>query len=183
MGTGGGTLYSPSSGLVPLYPSSQRCGLCQDFKQTTLTTGLYKVRTNLYPTLTKTFRRACFSSGQAEEFRIRSTFHEWYAYVLNIYPTLSPARRSASAVLCFCVSVCVCHMSVFCWNVWTDQASFFCVEAPSTYSTPCRKEMLLSQNVVIEHFAMAHRSLQRVANYLDRGGRSLWYAVWMSSVQ
>ena len=35
-----------SSGLVP---PSQRCGLCQNFKQTTLTTRLYKVRTNLYP--------------------------------------------------------------------------------------------------------------------------------------
>ena len=42
----GGTLYPPSSGLVP---PSQRCGLCQKFKQTTLTTRLYKVRTNLYP--------------------------------------------------------------------------------------------------------------------------------------
>ena len=34
--------------LYPLYPPSQRCGLCQHFKQTTLTTRLYKVRTNLY---------------------------------------------------------------------------------------------------------------------------------------
>jgi len=51
MRTGGGTLYPPtSSGLVrPLYPPSQRCGLRQNFKQTTLTTRLYKVRTNLYP--------------------------------------------------------------------------------------------------------------------------------------
>ena len=49
----------PSSGLVPPVPPSQRCGLCQNFKQTTLTTRLYKVRTNLYPPLTKTFRRAC----------------------------------------------------------------------------------------------------------------------------
>jgi len=48
MGTGG-TLYPPSSGLVTPVPSSQRCGLCQNFKQTTLTTRLYKVRTNLYP--------------------------------------------------------------------------------------------------------------------------------------
>jgi len=39
----------PSSGLVPPVPPSQRCGLCQNFKQTTLTTRLYKVRTNLYP--------------------------------------------------------------------------------------------------------------------------------------
>jgi len=35
--------------LNHLCPSSQRCGLCQNFKQTTLTTRLYKVRTNLYP--------------------------------------------------------------------------------------------------------------------------------------
>ena len=39
--------------LYPLYPPSQRCGLCQNFKQTTLTTRLYKVRTNLYPHLRK----------------------------------------------------------------------------------------------------------------------------------
>ena len=45
--------------LYPLYPPSQRCGLCQNFKQTTLTTRLYKDRTNLYPPLTKTFRSAC----------------------------------------------------------------------------------------------------------------------------
>jgi len=55
----GGTLYPPSSGLVPLYPPSQRCGLCQNFKQTTLTTRLYEVRTNLYSPLMKKFRRAC----------------------------------------------------------------------------------------------------------------------------
>ena len=62
----GGTLYPPSSGLVPLVPPSQRCGLCQYFKQTTLTTRLYKVRTNLYPPLTKTFRRACAGRGVLE---------------------------------------------------------------------------------------------------------------------
>jgi len=33
-------------------PPSQRCGLCQNFKQTTLTTRLYMVRTNLYPPAT-----------------------------------------------------------------------------------------------------------------------------------
>ena len=38
----------PSLGLVPPVPPSQRCGLCQNFKQTTLTTRLYKVRTYLY---------------------------------------------------------------------------------------------------------------------------------------
>ena len=55
----GVTLYPPSSGLVPPVSPSQRCGLCQNFKQTTLTTRLYKVRTNLHPPpLTKTFQRA-----------------------------------------------------------------------------------------------------------------------------
>jgi len=33
----------------PLYPPSQRYGLCQNFKQTTLTTRLYKFRTDLNP--------------------------------------------------------------------------------------------------------------------------------------
>jgi len=47
MGTGG-YIVPPSSGLVPLVPPSQRCGSYQNFKQTTLTTRLYKVRTNLY---------------------------------------------------------------------------------------------------------------------------------------
>ena len=47
----GGYIVPPSSGLVPPVPPSQRCGLCQNFKQTTLTTRLYKVRTNLYPHL------------------------------------------------------------------------------------------------------------------------------------
>jgi len=44
-----GYIVPPSSGLVPTVPPSQRCGLCQNFKQTTLTSRLYKVRTNLYP--------------------------------------------------------------------------------------------------------------------------------------
>jgi len=39
--------------LYPVYHPSQRCGLCQNFKQTTLTTSLYKVRKNLYPPLRK----------------------------------------------------------------------------------------------------------------------------------
>jgi len=42
----------------PLYLPSQRCGLCQNFKQTTLTTRSCKVRTNFYPPLMKTFQRA-----------------------------------------------------------------------------------------------------------------------------
>jgi len=48
--------------LYSLYPPSQRCGLCQNFKQTTLTTTLYKVSGSykfvVYPPVTKTFRRA-----------------------------------------------------------------------------------------------------------------------------
>ena len=36
-----GDIVPPSSGLVPPVPPSQRCGLCQNFKQTTLTTRLY----------------------------------------------------------------------------------------------------------------------------------------------
>jgi len=59
MGTGGYIVTPQVQDLYPIYPPSQRCGLCQNFKQTTLTTRLYKVRTNLYPPLTKTFRRAC----------------------------------------------------------------------------------------------------------------------------
>jgi len=49
-----GYIVPPSSGLVPLYPQVKDAA----FKQTTLTTRLYKVRTNLYRPLTKTFRRA-----------------------------------------------------------------------------------------------------------------------------
>jgi len=56
------TLYPQVQDLYPLYetvpPPSERCGLCQNFKQTISTTRLYKVRTNLYSPLTKTFRRA-----------------------------------------------------------------------------------------------------------------------------
>jgi len=59
MGTGGYIVPPKFRTCTPLYPPSQRCGLCQNFKQTTLTTRLYKVRTNLYPPLTKTFRHAC----------------------------------------------------------------------------------------------------------------------------
>ena len=50
MGTAGGVHCTPQvQDLYPLYLPSQRCGLCQNFKQTILTTRLYKVRTNLYP--------------------------------------------------------------------------------------------------------------------------------------
>ena len=49
MGTGGYIVPPRLQDLYPLYPPSQRCGLCQNFKQTTLATRLCKVRTNLYP--------------------------------------------------------------------------------------------------------------------------------------
>jgi len=49
MGTEGVHCTPQVQDLYPLHPPSQRCGLCQNFKQTTLTTRLYKVRTNLYP--------------------------------------------------------------------------------------------------------------------------------------
>ena len=52
----GGTLYPQVQDLYPMYHPSQRCGFRQNLKQTTLTTRLYKVRTNL---LTKTFRHDC----------------------------------------------------------------------------------------------------------------------------
>jgi len=45
---GGEYIVPQVQDLYPLCPSSQRCGLCQNFKQTTLATRLYKVRTNLY---------------------------------------------------------------------------------------------------------------------------------------
>jgi len=48
-----GYIVSPSSGFVPPVLPSQRCGLCQNFMQMTLTTRLYKVRTHLYPHLRK----------------------------------------------------------------------------------------------------------------------------------
>jgi len=55
----GGTLYPPSSGFVPLVPPKSKMRLMsKKFKQTTLTTRLYKVRTDSYPQLTKTLRRA-----------------------------------------------------------------------------------------------------------------------------
>jgi len=57
--------------LYPMYPPSQRFGLCQNFKQTTLTTRFYKVRTNLYPPLTKTFRCAWYN-------RLCSTYLRYY---------------------------------------------------------------------------------------------------------
>ena len=69
MGTGGVHCAHPQvQDLYPLYPPSQRCGLCQNFNQTTLTTRLYKVRTNLYtPTYenlpTRLFGCACSRVG------------------------------------------------------------------------------------------------------------------------
>jgi len=50
-GQGGGHCTPQVQDFTPLYLPSQRCGLCHNFKQTTLTTRLYKVRTNLYTPL------------------------------------------------------------------------------------------------------------------------------------
>ena len=61
MGTEGASLHcTPKfrTCILCTPPPSERCGLCQNFKQTISTTRLYKVRTNLYSPLTKTFRRA-----------------------------------------------------------------------------------------------------------------------------
>ena len=91
---GGGCLYpSPSSGLVPLYTPSQRCGLCQNFKQTTLTARLYKVCTNLYP----------------PHLRKCSDAPENMSYPTSVQ--LLPAQRHASAGTSYdpvSVSVSVC---------------------------------------------------------------------------
>jgi len=51
MGTGGGYIVPPSSGLVPPVPPPQvkdAAYVKKHFKQTTLTTRLYKFRTDLY---------------------------------------------------------------------------------------------------------------------------------------
>jgi len=49
----GGTLYPPSSGLVPLYPQ------VRDAAYVKILSMRYEVRTNLYSPLMKKFRRAC----------------------------------------------------------------------------------------------------------------------------
>ena len=46
-------------GLVPPVPPSQKCGLCQNFKQTTLSTRLHEVRTNLYSPTYENIPSAC----------------------------------------------------------------------------------------------------------------------------
>jgi len=40
------------------------------------------------------------------------------------------------ATLALCLSVCVCHKSVFCRNGWTNRAGFLARELPSTHHTP-----------------------------------------------
>jgi len=63
-GTGGCTLYPQVQDLYPLYPQVKDTAhvkiLSNDFNYKIIK----KVRTNLYPPLTKTFRRAC---GQAHD--------------------------------------------------------------------------------------------------------------------
>jgi len=95
-----GTSYPPSSGLVPPVPPSQRCGLCQNFKQTTLTTRLCKVSTNLYPPLTKNFRRAwnklsesrLISSAQCKELL-------YIHFILHMVDFLSHCSSLTAAVI------------------------------------------------------------------------------------
>jgi len=55
--------------LYPLYPPNQRCGLCQNFNQTTSSTRLYKVRTNLYPHLRK--RSDAPGTGSMQRYGVR----------------------------------------------------------------------------------------------------------------
>jgi len=113
MGTGGGTLYPPSSGLVPLYPSSLRCGLCQDFKQTTLTTRLYKVRTNLYPHLRKRSDAPASVADKLNFAYVRlftSDMLKFWTFTLHCHPRDAlPAQYYA----CVCLSVsvtCLCSV-------------------------------------------------------------------------
>jgi len=62
---------TPSSRLVP---PSQRCGLCQNFKQTTLATRLYKVRTNLYPPIYENVPTRLCTAGQPADRILVCTF-------------------------------------------------------------------------------------------------------------
>jgi len=83
-GDRGGTLYPQVQDLYPLHPPSQRCGLCQNFKRTTLTTRLYKVQTNLYPPpLTKTVRRACVLQVGVLSKRIKESSWFWHGGFLQ----------------------------------------------------------------------------------------------------
>jgi len=112
-GDRGGTLYPPSSGLVPLYPSSLRCGLCQDFKQTTLTTRLYKVRTNLYPHLRKRSDAPASVADKLNFAYVRlftSDMLKFWTFTLHCHPRDAlPAQYYA----CVCLSVsvtCLCSV-------------------------------------------------------------------------
>jgi len=59
MGTAGGTLYPPKfRTCTPCTPQVKDAAYVKILRMT-LTTRLHEVRTNLYPPLTKTFRRAC----------------------------------------------------------------------------------------------------------------------------
>ena len=72
------THYHFNHCLYPLYPPSQRWGLCQNFKQTTLTTRLYKVRKICTPYLRKrsdapsqTQPLTCYSDDRSDRTRFR----------------------------------------------------------------------------------------------------------------
>jgi len=59
MGTGGYIVPPKFRTCIPCTSKVKDAAYVKIFEQTTLTTRLYKVHTNLYPPLTKTFRRTC----------------------------------------------------------------------------------------------------------------------------
>jgi len=44
---------------------------------------------------------------------------------LHFYRRDAMLARVLTMALCLCLSVCVCHKSVFCWSGWTDRAGFW----------------------------------------------------------
>jgi len=160
----------PSSGLVPPVPPSQRFGLCLNFKQTTLTTRFYKVCTNLYPPLTKTFRRA------------------WYNRLMcSTYLRHSPHRCAysiRSSLLQYrCLRLCVrllfsAHWDVvWVWLGWAPGTIHRCIWWGSTSHTV--KETSLE--VISGHAQTCPQpiflSLCRIAAYLLRRSNRWTYTV------
>jgi len=75
---------------TPCTPPSQRCGLCQNFKQTTLTTRSYKVRTNLYPPTYENVPTRLQSTCRGESFQVPSLGQS----SLGMYPYFGGTRIS-----------------------------------------------------------------------------------------
>ena len=94
-----GYIAPPSSGLVPPGPPSQRCGLCQIFKQTTLTTRLYKVLTNLCPLPTYENVPTCLT---LPPLGVAKYCDERLFVFVCVFASVSPERyvRSSSNSLC-----------------------------------------------------------------------------------